>query len=79
MTRHAPESLAIPPAPPDEAEVAAYVRAVAPLAGLALDAEREAAVIEAFTLVCRIAAPALAYPLPRITEPPAISAVRSGE
>jgi 1-carboxybiuret hydrolase subunit AtzG-like len=60
---------------PDPNEIAAYVRAAAPLAGLALDAEREAAVIAAFALVCRIAAPALAYPLPRIAEPPAISAV----
>jgi len=63
------------PTPPDEAAIASYVRAAAPLAGLALDPEREEAVIAAFTLVCRVAAPALAYSLPRLTEPPAISAV----
>ncbi|HUA76356.1 MAG TPA: AtzG-like protein [Acetobacteraceae bacterium] len=63
------------PAPPDAAAIASYVRAAAPLAGLALDPERERAVIAAFALVSRIAAPALAYPLPRMTEPPAISAV----
>ncbi len=75
----ASESLTIPRAPPDDAAIAAYVRAAAPLAGLALDTAREAAVIAAFALVCRIAAPALAYPLPRLAEPPAISAVRSEE
>ena len=62
--------------PPDAFSVAAYVKAAALLAGLSLDAEREAAVAAAFALVCRIAAPALAYPLPRVAEPPAISPVK---
>lgn len=59
----------------NQPDIAAYVKAAAPVAGLALDPEREEAVIAAFALVCRIAAPALAYKLPRIAEPPAISAV----
>jgi hypothetical protein len=60
---------------PNQPDIAAYVKAAASFAGLALDPEREEAVIAAFALVCRIAAPALAYKLPRIAEPPAISAV----
>lgn len=60
---------------PEPDDIAAYVKAAAPFAGLALNSEREEAVIAAFALVCRIAAPALAYKLPRIAEPPAISPV----
>ncbi len=49
--------------------IEAYVASAARMLGLEFDAERTAAVSSAFALVCRIAEPALAYPLDRLAEP----------
>lgn len=53
----------------DPAGIDAYVKFTAPLLGFSFDAEREAAVVAAFALICRIAGPALNYPLARLAEP----------
>ncbi|WP_165943607.1 AtzG-like protein [Roseicella aquatilis] len=54
---------------PDRFDPAAYVAAVAPALGLALDPARQAKVAAALALVARIAAPALAVPLEETAEP----------
>ncbi len=54
---------------PDRFDPLAYVAAVAPAMGLALDAARLEAVAAALALVARVAAPALAYVLDAETEP----------
>lgn len=54
---------------PDHFDPVAYVAAVAPALGLALDAERQARVAAALALVVRVAAPALALPLDEAAEP----------
>lgn len=57
------------PDQPPPIDAAAHVAAAAPLVGLTLDANRQARVAEAFALVARIAAPALAVPLEPAMEP----------
>ena len=47
----------------------AYVTSTAPLIGIELDPERARIVADAFALVVRIAAPALAFDVPAETEP----------
>ncbi len=47
----------------------AYVTAAAPAVGLQLPPERLKAVAEAFALVARLGAPALAFPVPAETQP----------
>jgi hypothetical protein len=54
---------------PEGFDPAAYVAAVAPAVGLALDAARQARVAAALALVARIAAPALAVRLDEAAEP----------
>lgn len=54
---------------PDRFDPAAHVAAVAPTAGLALDAERQARVAAALAPVMRIVAPALTIPLGEAAEP----------
>jgi len=54
---------------PDRVDPAAHVAAAAPMVGLVLDAGRQARVAAALALVMRIAAPALAVPLPETAEP----------
>ncbi|MBS0562829.1 MAG: DUF4089 domain-containing protein [Proteobacteria bacterium] len=48
---------------------AAYVDAVAPAMGFRFSPERAKAVAEALALVVRVAAPALAHPVPQDAEP----------
>ena len=50
---------------------AAYVAAAAPSVGLRLTAERQARVAAALALVVKVAAPALAHPVPESAEPAA--------
>lgn len=56
---------------PETFDPAAHVAAVAPAVGLALSPERQARVAAALALVVKVAAPALAYPVPESAEPAA--------
>ena len=55
---------------PETFDPAAHV-AAAPAVGLALSPERQARVAAALALVVKVAAPALAYPVPESAEPAA--------
>lgn len=57
---------------PDAFDPAAHVAAVAPAVGLRLSPERQARVAAALALVVRVAAPALAFPVPESAEPAAM-------
>ena len=56
---------------PEAFDPAAHVAAVAPAVGLRLSPERQARVAAALALVVRVAAPALAFPVPECAEPAA--------
>ena len=55
----------------DAFDPAAYVAAVAPAVGLKLSPERQVRVAAALALVVKVAAPALAFPVPESAEPAA--------
>jgi hypothetical protein len=54
---------------PERFDPAAHVAGAAPAVGLVLEVDRQARVAAAFTLVVRIATPALLVPLPETVEP----------
>lgn len=54
---------------PDNFDALAYVTAVAPAVGFRLSPERLAEIAEAFALVVRVGAPALAMDVPGAAEP----------